>query len=265
MRADANGIGMEYELDGPQGAPVVMMSHSLGSSRVMWEPQLEALSARYRVLRYDTRGHGRSDAPAAAYSLGLLEEDAIALVETLEVAPVHWVGLSLGGMIGQGIALRRPELLRSLVLCDTSAHIPREAGPMWDERIASVERAGLAPQWETTAQRWFTPPFLAKRPAAVERIREQYLRTPPAGFIGCCHALKSLDYLERLRTLKLPALVIVGADDLGTPVAVAEAMHERIDGSELVVIPSAAHLSNVEQPERFNEALLRFLARRSLG
>ena len=249
MQIEANGISMYYETAGPEGAPVVMMSHSLGSSGVMWETEFQALSDRFRVVRYDTRGHGGTAAPDGPYTLDLLGDDAMALMDALDLGPVHWVGLSMGGMIGQNLALRAPQRLQSLALCDTSARVPAEAQPVWDDRIAAAQGQGMAALAEPTMQRWFTPDYLRTDPPAVVPIRRQFLATPVQGFVGCCQAIKALDYLDSLNEVNLPTIIIVGEDDMGTSVAASEAINGKIAGSELVVFPSAAHLANVEQPQ----------------
>lgn len=259
MKFLGNGITIDYEFFGPEGAPVVMLSHSLGSSSIMWAPQLPQLAEKFRVLCYDTRGHGGTTAPEGAYSLDQLGQDALALMDGMDLAQVHWVGLSMGGMIGQNLALRQNGRFKSLTLCDTSSQIPQSAWPIWDDRIATVTAGGMNPLVENTMERWFTGPYLAGKPSSVDSIREQFLATPPAGFIGCCHALKQLDYLDQLPGIDLPTMIIVGAEDTGTPVAASEAMHERIPNSQLVVLPEAAHLANVEQAEPFTKALLGFL------
>ena len=150
MKITANGIGVSYTVDGPAGAPVVTLSHSLATTSAMWEPQVKALTTRYRVLRYDTRGHGGSDAPAGAYTLDQLAEDARQLLAALGIARTHWVGLSMGGMIGQTLALKAPDLFASLVLCDTSSRVPAEARPLWAERITTAETKGMEPLVEAT-------------------------------------------------------------------------------------------------------------------
>jgi 3-oxoadipate enol-lactonase len=263
MQLTANGITMHYTLDGPAGAPVVTFSHSLATDLSMWDPQLPALKARYRVLRYDTRGHGGTAAPAGAYSLETLAADARALLRALDIAKTHWVGLSMGGMIGQTLALSAPDLFASLSLCDTSSRVPADARPLWDDRIATATTKGMEPLVEPTIARWFTPPFIAARKDVVDRVRTMIRATPAAGYAGCCHAIKVLDLTDRLGAIALPTNVIVGEDDPGTPVAASRAIHERIKDSELVIIPSAAHLSNMEQPEAFTRALTGFLAKRA--
>ena len=259
MKILANDIQINYELTGQEGVPVVMLSHSLASSMVMWNPQLESLESHFLVLRYDMRGHGASDAPDGTYTLELLAEDAVALLDVLGIDTVHFVGLSIGGMIGQGLALNHGDRLKSLTLCDTSAVMPDEAQPILQERIAAARENGMADQVDGTLERWFTPQYLKENPPEVETIRQQVRATPLAGYIGCSEALRGLNYLERLRGIKLATLIMVGEEDPGTPVAASEAIHERIAGSELVILPSARHLSNIEQAEAFNKSLMGFL------
>lgn len=263
MRLTANGIHMHYTLNGPASAPVVTLSHSLATNLAMWEPQASALAARYRVLRYDTRGHGGTDAPEGPYSLELLADDAVALLRALGIERTHFVGLSMGGMIGQVLALTHPDMLRSLVLCDTSSRVPPEARPVWDDRIRVTESQGMEPHVEPTLGRWFTPPFAAKNQPILEPVRAMIRQTKPQGYVGCCHAIKSLDLTDRLPAITVPTLIVVGEDDPGTPVAASRAIHERIARSELVILKSASHLSNIEQPEPFTKALLDFLGHRA--
>ncbi len=262
MKIEANGIRLNYELSEKPGAPVVMLSHSIGSSLAMWNPQMETLESLFQVLRYDTRGHGESDAPEGPYTLELLGADAVGLLDALGIETVHWVGLSIGGMIGQCIALNYPERLESLTLCDTAAAVPQGSQQMRQERIDTARGKGMQALVQPTLERWFTGPFLNENPPAVQRIHDIILATPVAGYVGCNQALGQLNYIDRLAGIQIPTLIIVGEEDLGTPVSASEAIHERIAGSKLVVLPSAAHLSNVEQPEAFNEALMGFLGAR---
>jgi 3-oxoadipate enol-lactonase len=261
MQITVNGIQVHYELSGREGASIVVLSHSLGSSLVMWDPQMDVLRSRFQVLRYDTRGHGGTGAPQGAYTLDGLVKDAVGLLDALGISKVHWVGLSMGGMIGQGVVLSNPERLLSLALCDTAAALPGDVQPVWEERIGRARSRGMGSLVEETLGRWFTAPYLQKNPPEVQKIREQFLGTPVAGYIGCSEAIRRLDYLPHLHRVTLPALIVVGEDDPGTPVASSKAMHERIAGSQLVVLPHAAHLSNIEQNGPFNEALLDFLMR----
>lgn len=259
MLIQANGIQMNYEISWEKDAPVVILSHSLGSGLKMWEPQMEALESHFRVLRYDTRGHGGSEVTTGPYTLELLGEDAIGLLDALGFDKVHWVGISMGGMIGQGIALNHPHRLLSLALCDTAAIIAAEAQPIWQERIDMALKKGMESQLQATMERWFTPSFLSLNPLMLTLIKEQFLATPVEGYINCSEAIRRLNYLERLREINLPTLIMVGEDDPGTPVSASEAMHERIQHSKLVILRSARHFSNVEQPEAFNANLIAFL------
>jgi len=259
MKIQANGIQINYELSGRDGAPVVMLSHSLASSLVMWNPQLDVLESNFKVLRFDTRGHGDSDAPGGKYTLEMLATDAVALLNALEIDAVHFVGLSMGGMIAQNLALDHGNRLKSLTLCDTSAIMPDEVQPIWQQRIDAAREKGLQDQVDETLERWFTPEYLSQNSPQVEMIRRQILATPVAGYIGCSEAIRYLDNLQRLSEIDIPTLIIVGEEDPGTPVAASEAMQDRISGSKLVVLPDARHLSNIEQSGAFNEALMDFL------
>jgi 3-oxoadipate enol-lactonase len=263
MKITANGISVNYTLDGPAGAPVVMLSHSLATDLSMWDPQMKALTAHYRVLRYDTRGHGGTDAPAEAYTLDQLAHDARTLLQALGIAKVHWVGLSMGGMIGQTLALKSPELFLSLSLCDTSSRIPAEAKPLWADRIKTAQSQGMEPLVEGTISRWFTAPFREQHKDVVDPVRTMIRRTPPQGYAGCCAAISALDLTDRLPAIKLPTLIVVGEEDQGTPVAASQAIQAKIAGSQLEILKSAAHLANMEQPEAFTKALTSFLARLS--
>jgi 3-oxoadipate enol-lactonase len=258
MIIKANGIRANYELSGREEAPVVMLSHSLASSLVMWHPQMEALEAHFKILRYDTRGHGKTDVPPGPYTLELMGEDAVGLLDALGIDKIHFVGLSMGGMIGQCLALNHARRLQSLVLCDTSSIIPKEGQPAVQERIDTAKSRGMEALAEPTLERWFTPSYISKNPASLEIIRKQLLATSVNGYIHCSDALRRLNYRDRLQGIRLPTLIMVGEEDPGTPVASAQVIQERIRDSKLVIIPSARHLSNVEQPKFFNEALMEF-------
>jgi 3-oxoadipate enol-lactonase len=189
----------------------------------------------------------------------LLTADAVSLMDALNLEKVHFVGLSMGGMIGQCLALDYSERLISLALCDTAAIMPEETQPIWLQRIEAAKSAGMAGQVDETLERWFRPAYLQLNPPEVEMIRRQILATPVAGYVGCCEALRKLNFLGRLSEIELPTLIMVGEEDPGTPVAASEAMQARISGSKLVILPSARHLSNIEQAAAFNNALIQFL------
>jgi 3-oxoadipate enol-lactonase len=259
MNITVNGISVHYTLEGPASGPVITMSNSLASNLSMWEPQMPVLTSRYRVLRYDTRGHGGTEATAGPYSLDELSEDVRALLRALGITRTHFIGLSMGGMIGQIIAIKYPQMLQSLVLCDTMSRVPTEAKPMWDDRIHTAETGGMEPLVEPTLARWFTEPFRQKGSPVLDQVRTMIRSTPPRGYTGCCHAIAALNLTDHLKAITLPTLIIVGEDDPATPVAASHVIHEQSRGSELVILKSAAHLSNLEQPEAFNQALTAFL------
>lgn len=261
MKIYANGITIHYELEGPESAPVVTLSHSLATDLSMWDLQATVLKSRYRVLRYDTRGHGGTDAPDGPYTLEQLAEDAKALLQGLGVLKTHFMGISMGGMIGQTLALKNPGMLRSLILCDTSSRIPKEALPVWEERIGLAQKQGMDALVEPTMERWFTAPFRAKPNALLEKVRAMIRATSLKGYVGCSRAIMDLNLTDRLSEIALPTLIVVGEEDPGTPVAASQTIHEQIKGSELVILKSAAHLSNIEQQDAFNTAVMAFLKR----
>ncbi len=258
MKIRSNGIELNCEVQG--SGPWVVMSHSLACDLRMWDEQAALLAGDHTVLRFDTRGHGGSDAPEGEYSLEMLADDAKGLLDALGVKSCHWVGLSMGGMIGQSFALRYPGVSRTLVLADTTSRYPPEARTLWEARIATAETRGMEPLVEGTLARWFTEGFRAARRDVCERVAGMIRATPAAGYVGCCHAIPKINFTARLKEITCPALVIVGEQDTGTPVAMAREIQAALPGSELVIIPSAAHLSNLEQPEAFNRALAGFLA-----
>jgi 3-oxoadipate enol-lactonase len=255
--ATANGIQIFYELSGPADAPVVMLSNSLGTRLEMWDPQMQALTGRYRVLRYDSRGHGRSDAPAQPYTIALLAEDALALLDALGIARVHFCGLSKGGMVGQWLGTHHGERLSSLILCATAAHLP--PAELWNQRIEQTARDGMSAVVDGVTERWFTAGYLATPRPEVEQVRAMILATPAQGYGACCAAIRDMDQRETVGAIRTPTLLLAGADDPATTVEVMRALHERITGSRLVEIPQAAHLLNIEQAGRFNRALTGFL------
>jgi 3-oxoadipate enol-lactonase len=259
MDIKVNGLNINYEIAG--NGPWVTLSHSLACDKHMWDEQMDALTKKYKVLRYDTRGHGKSEAPAGAYTLDQLADDAHGLLNALGIKRTHWAGLSMGGMIGQTAALKYPGLFQSLILADTTSRYPAEAAGVWADRIKTAETHGMEAVVEGTLARWFTEPYRKKNTPGLARVAAAIRATPVAGFVGCCHALPKINVTARLKEIKCPVLVIVGEDDPGTPVAMAREIHEAAPGSQLVIIPSAAHIANIEQPEAFTKAMLDFLGR----
>jgi 3-oxoadipate enol-lactonase len=257
MKLKANGIDINYEIEGE--GPVVTFSHSLACNLSMWDEQVRALKGRYRVLRYDTRGHGQTTAPAGAYTLDQLADDLKGLLDGLGIRETHFVGLSMGGMIGQIFALKHPAMVQSLALCDTTSRYAPGAAAIWEDRIKTVGAKGMDPMAAPTLERWFTAPFRARHKDLMERVGAMIRATPAAGYIGCCHALPKINVTEKLREVRCPALVIVGEEDPGTPVDMAREIHAALPTAELAVLCRASHLSNLEQPTEFNRVLGAFL------
>lgn len=257
MKIHANGIDIRYEISG--NGPWVTLSHSLSCDLTMWDALAASLAPTCTVLRYDTRGHGGTSAPQGDYSFDQLTADLTGLLDALKVGRTHFLGLSMGGMIGQHLALAAPQRLERLVIANSTSRIPPEAGPLWDERIAIVRAQGCAGVVEGTLGRWFTPGFRQSRPDATAPIARLIANTPSAGYIGCAAAIRHLDITSRIGGIKAPTLVIAGAEDPGTPPAMSEAIAAAIPGARLEVIPSASHLSCIEQPEIFNRLVTDFL------
>lgn len=259
MKINVNGIEVHYMLEGAEGAPAVVLSHSLGADLGMWEDQLPILSD-YRVLRYDTRGHGGTSAPEGEYTLAQLADDLFGLLDALRIEKAHFVGLSMGGMVGQTAALEDPGRFLTLSLCDTASRIPPESRALWNERITAARSGGMESIVASTIDRWFSRGFQAAAPERVERVRRMIRATPVAGYCGCCAAIRDLDVTDRLAGIEVPTLLIVGEHDPGTPVAAHEVIRDRIGGARLVVIDEALHFTNVERTDAFNTALGAFLA-----
>jgi 3-oxoadipate enol-lactonase len=260
-RAKANGIEIHYELSGRADAPVVMLSNSLGTRLEMWDPQMPALTGRYRVLRHDSRGHGRSDAPPGPYSIALLGQDALALLDALGIEQVHFCGLSKGGMVGQWLGAHHPDRLLSLTLCATAARVG--TAELWNQRIEQSAREGMAALVDGVTERWFTAGYRATPGPELKQVRAMILGTSPEGYGACCAAIRDMDQGEAVRSIRTPTLIVAGADDLATTVEMMRALHERIPGSRFVEIPQAAHLLNIEQTEDFNRTLTGFLEAQS--
>jgi 3-oxoadipate enol-lactonase len=263
-KAQVNGIDIAYTIDGPRDAarPWLVFAHSLACDHSMWDEQAVSFGTEFNVLRYDVRGHGASSAPTGEYTLELLADDLRGLLDALGIGRCHFVGLSLGGMIGQMAALRFPLRFATLTLADTSSRYPPEMKPAWEQRIAAVRtELGMQAVVAATLERWFTAPYRARGGDWLLHIGESIRKTPVNGYIGCIHAISRLNLTTRLANIGCPVQVVVGAEDQGTPPSMAEEIAQAIDGAKLIVIPGAAHLSNVEQPERFDTALREFLAR----
>jgi 3-oxoadipate enol-lactonase len=253
-------VNLHHRFDGPAGAPVVVLSSSLGSSLAMWEPQLPALAQRFRVLRYDHRGHGASPVPDGPYTIDEIAGDALELLDALGLERVSFCGLSLGGAVGMWLAANAPERIDRLVLCCTAA---RFATPeIWAERAAAVRAAGsVEPLADAVLERWFTADFLTREPEQIAAVRSMIVSTPAEGYAATCDALRDADLRAHLGRIRAPTLVVAGADDPATPPRQGEELAAAIEGARLAVIPRAAHFANVEQPDAFNGAIVEHLQR----
>lgn len=254
--AQSGDLRTRYELSNGQ-APVLVLSNSLGTDLSMWEPQMADLTGRFRVLRYDTRGHGQSSVTAGDYTIEQLGHDVLDLLDTLKLDRVHFCGLSMGGAIGIWLGVNAPQRLHRLVLCNTAARIGTRE--MWDARIATVRKEGMKPVAAAVIQRWFTPEFRASFPEPVAKAQAMIETSPPAGYAACCAAIRDMDQQDTVGQIKVPALIIYGRKDPVTPSADADFLNDRIAGSVKVGL-DAAHLSNVEQAVAFTDAVSSFLS-----
>jgi 3-oxoadipate enol-lactonase len=259
MKSTVNGIAINYELSGVADGPAVVLHHPLATNLTCWDELTAALEERFRVLRLDARGHGKSDAPAGAYTFETLAKDVVDLMTACGIEKASFLGLSMGGMVGQYLGLLHPERFDSLILVSTSSRIPDEAQPIWDQRIAAAKSGGMASQVDAAMQRWVSPRALKEDTALVERLRKMILATPVDGYLGWCEAIRGLNVTSRLGAIRLPTRVIVGEIDPATPVAASQAIHEAIPGSDLVIVPGVSHMLHNEEPELFHSHVLPFL------
>ena len=261
MLLSLNGRRVYFDLAGPQNAQVVCFTHSLNSDGGMWVEQLvPLLAAGYRVLRLDMRGHGGSATVEGDYTMDALAADVKGSLDVLGIDKIHYIGLSIGGMIGQGFALAYPAYLSSLCLCDTQPSTPPGSTATWDERKAVVRKSGLASLADATMQRWFTDEFKKVNPVRWREIRDTISGTTPQGSVGCMSAIQNFDYLDKLATIRLPGLVICGDLDEGTPPDRNKLIASKIPGGKYEGIANARHLPNVERPEPFNRIMMGWLA-----
>ncbi len=259
MKIKTAEIEVNYELKGRHDAPVVALSHPLGASLEIWNPQISALSNHFQVLRYDARGHGGTTAPTSPYTMDMLVADALSLLDALEIEKVHWVGLSMGGMIGQGLAISNPERLCSISLCNTISYTPEHVRKIWKIRMQSTQRISMQDVVDHGIKLALTKKFRSSHQDQCDEIKRRSLLTPFESYVACTSAVINCNYTDRLSTIRTPTLVIASEQDMAIPFQDSEILHKLIPNSILVTIPTAAHLSNVEESERFNEILLSFL------
>lgn len=250
-------VAVHHVVTGPRDAPVVVLSNSLGSTSAMWDAQADALAERFRVVRYDTRGHGGSPVPEGPYDIDDLADDLVGLLDDLGVARAHVVGLSLGGMTGLRLAARQPGRVDRLVVLCTGAHLPPAHG--WTERAATVRAQGTEAVAEAVVDRWFTAGHLEANPDVRSAAEAMVAGTPPEGYAACCEAIAALDLRRDLPTITAPTLAVAGADDPATPVPHLEGIASSVQDGRLLVVPQAAHLANAEQPDAVTAAILAHL------
>jgi 3-oxoadipate enol-lactonase len=261
MLLPLNGRNIAYDLIGPEAAPVVCMTHSLASDGGMWAEQMPPLlAAGFRVLRIDMRGHGGSDPVSGAYTMEQLAGDVVAVLDALSLSKVHFVGLSIGGMIGQAVALDHQARLLSALWCDTMPQTPPGAGALWEERERTVREANsLAPLADVTVERWLTDAVKQNNPGRYKQIRDTIIGTTPAGYLGCTAAIRNYDFVPRLGSVTIPVLVVCGADDAGTPPEANRRIASLVADGRYEQIASARHFPNVEHPETFNHVMMEWL------
>ena len=258
MKIKANGININYRIDGPEDAPWIVFSNSLATSMAMWDEQAAALKDSFRVLRYDQRGHGGTDAPAGRYAFDTLLADALALLDGLGIKKAHFAGLSMGGATALGLAERYPDRFDRIVVCDSPCQSTPQSAQQWEERIAVATEKGIEALVEPTVGRWFPPEILAKNPPHLDKVRAMIRTTPVNGFIGCAAALADHDYASAVAAVKHPVLFLVGEKD--APAPAMRKLHEKLPGSRYTELPGAGHISNMDRPTEFNRAIREFLA-----
>lgn len=245
--------------NGKAARRTIVLSHALGCDLTMWDDLANLLAQDNRVICYDQRGHGSSEAPAGLYAIADLADDAARLLRELDTGPVVWIGLSMGAMVGQELALRHPALVSALVLANTTSGYPEPMRAVWQQRIDAVRTQGMASIADAVMERYFHEEFRAASAATVTRFRQRLICTDADGYIGCCHAVGSVDTTGRLALITIPTLVIAGDLDLGTPLAMAQTLVEKIPQAQLTVLQDASHLSAIEQPQAFANAVSTFL------
>ncbi len=262
MKITARGVTYNCRVDGKEGAPWVTLSHALANNLTLWDDFVDTIKDRYRVFRYDHRGHGGSDAPEGPYDFPMLVADSLAILDAAGIGKTHWIGLSIGGMIGYGLAIDHGDRLRSLIACDSRPNAPEDYADYFQHRIDVARDEGMEALADLTIARWFTPETVAANPPVLDRVRKMIVTTNPVGHAGLCAALKQLAYGPELHRIKTPTLILGGEKDKGAPPDILEREAKGlIPGAEQVVIPDAGHIVALENPEAFHKAAGDFLDR----
>ncbi len=253
-----NGITIHCQIEGPAGAPWLVFSNSLATDLSMWDPQAAHFNRTHRLLRYDQRGHGRSEAPGGRYSFATLVADALGLMDALDIQRASFCGLSMGGATAMGLVQHAPERLERVIVCDSPCASTPASAQQWEERISVAKAQAMPGLVDSTIARWFPRETVAANPPHLAKIRKMILATPVNGFIGCSAALGDHDYRSAVSTVKRPVLFIAGEKDGTTPAAMRQ-MQAELPGSRYVELPGAGHISNLDRPDEFNRALEDFL------
>src|SRR5271169_6539138 len=259
MKTKANGITINYQIDGPDNGPCLVFSNSLATTIAMWDEQAVALSDKFRVLRYDQRGHGATDAPAGRYPFDTLLADALDLLDALSIERAHFAGLSMGGATALGLAERHPERFDCIIVCDSPCQSTPQSSQQWEERIAVAQKQGIEALVEPTIGRWFPAETVAKNPPHLDKVRGMIRNTPANGFIGCAAALAAHDYASAVAAVKRPVLLMVGEKDGATPAAMRK-LSEKLPGSRFAELTGAGHISNMDRPADFTKAIRDFIS-----
>ena len=253
---DADGCPINVEIEGPEGAPILILSNSLGTTLHMWDAQVAPFTKWFRLVRFDRRGHGKSGVPKGPYNMERLGRDVLAVMDGLGIKTANWCGLSMGGMEGMWLGANAGHRFERLVLCNTSSYFADKKS--WNDRLALVRQNGVASFAKANMERWFTRGFIEHSPAAVEEVKQMFSATPLEGYVACGEAVRDMDHRELLPRIKVPTLVIIGKHDPATVPEAGEFVRNNISGAALVTL-DAAHLSNIEQSEEFTKAVLDFL------
>lgn len=257
-----DGCALAYRIDGREDGPALLLSNSLGTTADMWAAQMASLASRFRVIRYDTRGHGQSDTPSGEYTIDQLGRDALGVLDAAGAQRAHVCGLSLGGVTGMWLGVHAADRIDSLVLASTAARIGTVQ--MWNERIRQVLDGGTEAIADAVMARWFTEEFRRQHADQVASFRAMIASTPAHGYVGCCAALRAADLREQLARITAPTLVMAGLSDPATPPAAGRDIQARIRGAAITLL-DASHLANVEQPEIFNQAIVDFIVHKKVG
>ena len=258
MKVKANGIDINYQIDGPDGAPWIVFSNSLATTTAMWDDQAAGLKDKFRVLRYDQRGHGATSAPVGRYPFDTLLADALALMDALSIGKAHFAGLSMGGATALGLAERHPDRFDRVIVCDSPCQSTPQSSAQWEDRIKVAQEKGMEALVEPTLGRWFPAETVARNPPHLDKVRGMIRPTPVAGFIGCAAALADHDYATAIASVKRPVLFLCGEKD--APAPVMKTLNEKLAGSRYVELPGAGHISNMDAPAAFTKAMRDFIA-----